>query len=233
MIKIFRNPKDKTIKNFISNKFHEFNDFSCNKKCTSEKTAKIRNIVESVYQNHHEEIKESIRNFENCWKDVESSFVRVLSNILGIKKTDLRRRFICFVGINPICPRNIEYGTFSVPFYIKCSVLKKIVAHELTHFLYFMKIMQIEQQHINTKNFDKNSFEWLMSEIIAPVVLNDEKIRGIIGNTLIYSYACSKDMSEKIYNLYKTVKDKGGNFEEFYLLAKEFVLIEKNKEVVQ
>ncbi|MGC9218309.1 MAG: hypothetical protein ACP5G8_02755 [Athalassotoga sp.] len=231
IIKIFENPEDKTIK-FISDKFHEFNGLSCDKN-KSEKIAKIKDIVDSIYQNYHEELEESIRNFEGCWKEVEPQFIRTLSNVFGLEKSDLKRNFVCFVGINPICPRNIKYGTFSVPFYIKCSTLKKVVAHELTHFLYFMKISQIEHQNINTKNFDKSSFEWLMSEIIAPIVLNDVRIHEIIGKTPIYSYVCSKDMSEQIYNLYNNIRKNKWDFERFYLLAKELVLKRESKEVIK
>ncbi len=219
--KIFKTLEGKTM-NFISRKFPEFNDLLQDKKHEPKFVTKVRNITEIIYQKHSEEIKKSIGKFEICWEVIESQFIETLSSIFEIKKTDLGREFTCFVGINPICPRSIKDGTFSVPFYVRCDTLKKLIAHEMVHFFYFTKIVKIDQ-HLNPGNFDKHSFEWLMSEIIAPVILSDIRIHKIVGNDTIYSYVCSKSMSETIHDLYKRIRNNEWSFEKFYLTTKEFV----------
>lgn len=80
-------------------------------------------------------------------------------------------------AVCPVSPRFLEKNTFFVPCFPK-SIILPICAHELTHFLYFKKIIDKIGERINT---EYPSVDWLISEIIAQHVVNNEKIQKIVN----------------------------------------------------
>jgi len=79
---------------------------------------------------------------------------------------------------SPIFPRYIDSNSFLVPYYWPMNWILKNCAHELTHLLYFKKLSDLLEHKIDTE-FPSN--DWLLSEIVAPIVVNDQKIQAIVN----------------------------------------------------
>ena len=55
----------------------------------------------------------------------------------------------------------------------------RIISHEILHFLYFKKWKEIFPNS-NERTFENPHLIWRLSEILAPVILNDPRIRKVI-----------------------------------------------------
>jgi hypothetical protein len=100
----------------------------------------------------------------------------IISDILKIewqKNTSV----IIIPSVCPIAARFIENNTFLAPFFYYDKMFLHIAAHEMTHFLYFQYLKQSETNIIDTEFPSK---DWLISEIVAPIVVNNKKIQDII-----------------------------------------------------
>jgi hypothetical protein len=103
--------------------------------------------------------------------------------------------------------------------------------HEACHFLYFEKWKQLYPE-MDNKKFDEPHIEWHLSEILAPIILNDARIQKLLKNKAIFYKEHKrikidgKTAPKYFGDLYKkTTKDK--NFEEF--LKEAYQAIKKNK----
>lgn len=55
----------------------------------------------------------------------------------------------------------------------------EVIMHECCHFLYFEKWKQLFP-NINSKKFESPYLEWHLSEILAPIILNDARIQKLL-----------------------------------------------------
>ena len=77
----------------------------------------------------------------------------------------------------PICPRFIESASFLVTYYFDEDSIIGICAHEMIHFLYFKKIIDLSlNERIDTECPSK---DWLLSEIFVQYISNSKEIRDI------------------------------------------------------
>ncbi len=219
---------DKKLKYFLFKKIRELQDPTWQKSLNTSKEEdsmlEIRKVVENLYDVYKDKIAKSISKFKIAWKNVESQFFEALYKILGID-ISLPNKLFCFVGINPICPKNVKYRSFSLPFYISEKVAIKIIAHEVAHFYYADKVMQIDSS-VKVEEFDHYSLAWLMSESIIPIILNESSITKIIGKISYKTYACDEKISQRLLRLYELLKHKEGSFPAFYKEAKALMLEE-------
>jgi len=104
----------------------------------------------------------------------------------------------------------------------------EVIMHECCHFLYFEK-WKMSYPKISHKKFESPYLEWHLSEIIAPIVLNDQRV-----NSLLRQKAFFYEEHEKIKINNKTAPEyftelynKNKNFEQF--LNKSYKIIKKIK----
>lgn len=84
-------------------------------------------------------------------------------------------------SLNPICPRFLDSWSFSIFYdYKRISYAIEVIMHESCHFLYFEKWKKLYPK-MNSKNFEHPHIEWHLSEIIAPIILNDPRIQRLLG----------------------------------------------------
>lgn len=146
------------------------------------------------------------------WETIHNPLMNAFKSIFNIS---INNAITVSIGLNIICPRNIEEKTFSVPFYFELDEIIRICAHEISHFFYFEKIKKIDPD-IQPEKYNSPHEAWILSEIIAPIILNDKRVRDIIGSSTKYSYVCSKELSEKFDEIYSQTS----HFREFYKLIK-------------
>lgn len=103
--------------------------------------------------------------------------------------------------------------------------------HEICHFLYFKKWLEIFPR-ISKKTFEHPYLEWHLSEILAPIILNDNRIQKLLKQKAVF-YAEHKKIKidEKTAPAYftdlydKIAKDN--NFEQFLKIS--YQTIKKNR----
>ena len=173
----------------------------------------IRKFLLKKYKENFNEIHKKIIYFQEKWEKINNKVLKAISDVIESRWGD-KKVIIAYVSVNSICPRNLKNYTFSV--YYKSNVKRflHVCVHELVHFLYFKKLIEIYPK-IDTKTFNEGK-RWKLSEILAPILMNNPKIVKIIGKSDIRSYACSKEISEKFWNLYQESLRKKESFEIFY-----------------
>lgn len=167
--------------------------------------------------------------YQQAWGKIEREFFIVLSEIIEIDWPKNRKIIKAMLSINPICPRFLNDWSFSIFYnYKKISHLKEVIMHECCHFLYFEKWKQLYPK-TNNKKFESPYLEWHLSEIIAPIILNDKRIQKLLKQKAVFYEEHKKIKIENktapqyFTELYKSKK----NFEEF--LKNSYKIIKKNK----
>ena len=184
---------------------------------------------------HKDELEKVKREFQKDWDKVGDKFLRILSSHFETDWPRNKKIIMAFISINPICPRFLDKWSFSVR-YKRPEYLKKIVCHEIIHFLYFKKWKEVFPK-ATRKSFDSPHIIWKLSEILAPIILNyHPEIQKIVK---IYSPGYKEFQDIKIGNkklipyfedLYKKHLKNNQSFEDFLRLAWEN--IEKHKDII-
>lgn len=140
----------------------------------------IRKYVKKIWNDKIDELENHRKIFQKEWNKINNKYMSALSEILEIEWPSNRRSITALISINSICPRILKTWTFSVwGFESDKRQMYEVVAHEVLHFLYFKKWKEVFP-HSKERTFDTPYLEWHLSEILAPVILNNPKIQRII-----------------------------------------------------
>lgn len=116
-------------------------------------------------------IEKSLKENEEIWRPIEKDYLQNLSTHFGTEYPKTRKVINAYVSIVPIYPRDIDKWCFNVS-YFRPEKVKEIACHEIQHFLYFKKWMEVFPK---TKLEERNHphLVWRLSELIDPVILNE------------------------------------------------------------
>lgn len=204
--------------------------FSC--KTEAEQVNFLRNYIIQFKKDNQELIEKSKTEYQKVWKEMEKDFFIILPEILKINWPQNRKVIKAMLSINPICPRFLNDWSFSIFYnYKKISYAMEVIMHECCHFLYFEKWKKVFPK-TNPKKFEAPYLEWHLSEILAPIILNDLRIKKLLGRKADFYEEHkkikigNKTVPEYFNDLYKKNNiDK--NFDEF--LKESYKAIKKNK----
>ena len=102
-------------------------------------------------------------------------------------------------AVCPIAPRFIEESHFLVPYFFSHDEIIRICAHEMTHFAYFAKL----QASVGKVDTESPSQDWLISEIVAPIVVNSDRLQSILHNKeSFFLSGVDNSVIQKLANLY-------------------------------
>ena len=107
----------------------------------------------------------------------------------------------------------------------------EVIMHETCHFLYFEKWKKLYPK-MDSRKFESPHIEWHLSEIIAPIVLNDSRVQRLLKQKAAFytEYKRIKidDKTAPRYftDLYKTTKKHG--FEKF--LEESYQAVKNHRE---
>ena len=182
-----------------------------------------------------ETIEKNKKRYKNGWRKIENDFLEILSEIMEIDWPKNRKTIKAMVSINPICPRFLNNWTFSIfCSYKKISNAMEVIMHDCCHFLYFEKWRKLYPK-MDCKKFESPYIEWHLSEILAPIILNDPKIQKILRKKAAF-YKEYQDLiihQKKVPKyfelLYKEYRNKKYTFGAF--LKKAYREIKKNEKV--
>jgi len=117
--------------------------------------------------------------FKQYWEKIEKQYLTILFEIIGIKWPQKRKIIVAMISINPICPRFLDSWSFSLFCNSKIEWAMEVIMHEICHFLYFEKWKELFPKS-RRRTWDRPYIEWHLSEIVAPIILNDKRIQKIL-----------------------------------------------------
>ncbi len=140
----------------------------------------IKKHIDQVIDSSVEEYKEEL---EKYWRKYEEDIFSALKDITGVSiDTDIT----CYLRNIHWYPRDIEKQEFALCAQDSLFNSMSTMIHEITHFYYFKKWAEV------FPDCPKDSYEaphpyWHLSELMAYVINNDIRVRGISFTTWIQS----------------------------------------------
>jgi hypothetical protein len=165
-----------------------------------------RNDAEAAINYTYKNLKDDLMSAAQ-FIDKNKSNLKKLAEIIANKleyKWDGIDAITIIPAVCPVCPRFIENNSFMVAYFYDQKVILRICAHEMVHFLYFKKLRDLlPNEKIDTEYPSK---DWLLSEIVAPLIVNLEEVQAIVNNEdelfLPDKNVVSKTQVKEIENLY-------------------------------
>jgi len=180
---------------------------------------RLKPFLIKVYLKNFDKICRSVIHFQKIWDKKNDRFMVAVSKVLEVKAPK-NMVISAFVSVNPSCPRSWKSWTFSLYYYFPDKRVVGVSSHEITHMFYFKKLMD-EFPRINKKKFDTPAREWKLSEVLAPIIMNDPRIVKVIGKTPLHTYVCSDEVLLKFDEVYKEHLNKKTSFIAFYKKARK------------
>ncbi len=187
-------------------------------------------IVEFNKENKNTIEKNKIR-YQTEWQKIEKDYLNTISEIIQISWPENRKTIKAMISINPICPRFLNNWSFSIFYnYPKLFHAMEVIMHETCHFLYFEKFKRMYPK-INQKKFESPHVEWHLSEIIAPIILNDLRVRKLLKEKAVFyqEHEKLKIKNKTVPKYFTDLYNKSKSFEEF--LNNSYKAIKENKAI--
>ncbi|TSC95539.1 MAG: Uncharacterized protein Athens101410_493 [Parcubacteria group bacterium Athens1014_10] len=200
-------------------------------KTEEEQVKFLRNYLIQFKKDNQELIEKNKVKYQTEWQKIEKDFFILLSEIMQIDWPKNRKIIKAMISVNPICPRFLNDWSFSIFYnYKKISHAMEVIIHECCHFLYFEKWKKMYPK-ISHKKFESPYLEWHLSEIIAPIILNDQRVNNSLKQKAFFYEEHEKiKINNKTAPEYFTeLYNKNKKFEQF--LNKSYKVIKKNKKL--
>lgn len=200
-------------------------------KTETEQIKFLRNYTIQFEKDNQKLIEKNKIKYQREWQKIEKDFFILISKIMQIDWPKNRKMIKSMISVNPICPRFLNDWSFSIFYnYKKTSHAMEVIMHESCHFLYFEKWKKLYPE-VSNKKFESPHIEWHLSEIIAPIILNDQRIKEILKQRAVFYEEHKKiKINNKTAPEYFTeLYNKSKNFEQF--LDKSYKAIKKNKKL--
>jgi hypothetical protein len=182
-------------------------------KSKKDKLKVIKDCIREVRKGMVDEIKLGLKNVKSDWQKIENDIFLTLFEI--IQTGWPKKEITALISINPIYPRFLDDWNFCVSQDNKYSNI--IISHEISHFLYFKKFKEVFPK-IKRDKYESPNKEWILSEIITPIILNDLRMRKILGGDKSGFYEEHKMLKLNGKSVIKIIED----------LYKEFVVDKKD-----
>jgi len=203
-------------------------------KTESEQVQFLREYIIKFRIENQKLIEKNKTLYQKEWQKVEKDFFTILSEIIQIDWPKNRKTIKAMVSLDPICPRFLKDWSFSIFYnYKKIPPAMEVIMHESCHFLYFEKWKQLYPK-MDSKKFESPYLEWHLSEILAPIILNNPRIQKLLKRKADFYIEHKrikigdKTVPKYFDDLYKN-SDIDKNFANF--LKESYRAAKKNKEL--
>ena len=172
------------------------------------------------------------KRFEKSWRRIEKDYLIELEKIFNTSWPLKRKQIKAMISLNPICPRFLNDWSFSLYFDYKIKDAIETAMHEICHFLYFEKWKKLFPES-KRKTFNHPYIEWHLSEVVAPIILNDKRIQKYLKQKAVFYNEHSKirinRVSAPVYfsKLYNSYLKDNKNFDDF--IKETYKIIKKHK----
>lgn len=201
-------------------------------KTETEQVKFLKDYIVKFRKENQKLIEKKEIKYQTEWQKIEKVFFIILSEIIQTDWPKNKKVIKAMISVNPICPRFLKDWSFSIFYnYKKVSHAMEVIMHESCHFLYFEKWKQLYPK-IDNKKFESPYLEWHLSEILAPIILNDSRIQKLLKRKADFytehqRIKIGNKTTPKYFNdLYNKIAKKN-NFSEF--LKESCQIIKKNR----
>lgn len=155
-------------------------------KIETEQVKFLKKYIIEFRKDNQKVIEKNKEKYQKEWRKIENEYFESLSEIIEIDWPKNRKVIKAMISIDPICPRFLNDWSFSIFYnYKKMTHAMEVIMHECCHFLYFEKWKEIYPK-TNVKKFESPYLEWHLSEIIAPIVLNDVRMQKLLKQKAVF-----------------------------------------------
>ncbi len=198
--------------------------------------AYILKYTRVVVKERKKELDELVIKYQKEWNVVNDAYLQILSEHLETKYPKTKKVITAYVSIVPICPRFLDEWAFNVSSK-KPEMVIPISMHEILHFLYFKKWMEVFPK-TKRKELDAPHLVWRLSEILDPIILNNNpKVQALLkhkhGHYSEFQNAKigKKPLVKHFEDLYKKHLKGKQSFEGFLKICWDEAL--KHREVIE
>ena len=149
-------------------------------------------------------VDNSIKIFSDKWSEISDKLNDVYSNAFDNDCNNILNDMVANVGLNPICPRDIQNHSFDIYHYFDSQYAITTALHEITHFVWFY----FWQKHFqdNSTEYDFPNIKWLLSEIVVETIIRNSEINNLIKQPQYIAYSYFYDMTINGELLFDTMK---------------------------
>lgn len=200
----------------------------CNKKVITQKKF-ISEYIENYIKENRNQIESAKDNLQKHWILIEKKIGLELKKILN---TDWKyiNEITCNVGIFQVYPRDLNKLSTQIYYKSYIHYSAATILHEITHFIYFKKWKELFPKD-KPEMFESPHPFWHLSEIMAPIINNEESIRRILPDAVVDTYSeyqkpFDEDMSIYGYFVQKYLEFKKDDksIEDFLKFARKEIL---------
>lgn len=192
----------------------------------------LKKYILNFRKTHKNKIKNNEKRYKRAWQKNEEDYLRLFEQILNTKWPQKKIKMTALMSIDPICPRFLDDWSFSLYFDREMRDAVEIIMHECCHFLYFKKWQEIFSK-AKRETFECPHLEWQLSEIVAPIILNDRRVQKYLGKQAVFYEEYWKlkinnsSLPKYFTKLYNSYIKNNKNFDEF--IKEAYKIIKKNK----
>lgn len=138
-------------------------------------------------------VDNSIKIFSDKWSEISDKLNDVYSNAFDNDCNNILNDMVANVGLNPICPRDIQNHSFDIYHYFDSQYAITTALHEITHFVWFYFWKKHFQD--NSTEYDFPNIKWLLSEIVVETIIRNSEINNLIKQPQYIAYSYFYDMT--------------------------------------
>lgn len=177
----------------------------------------IDQYFDRYYLEHEQEILDKTKTVEQAWHEKEGEYFSVTENLFGEHRFP-EGEYIAYPSIINCNPRFLDNKTFQFFYQRTVENIIYIIAHELTHFIFFDFVEKKLGREFAKLSEDS---QWDLSEIFNIVVLRSDPYSNIIQRELVQPYPDHEKYMRKFEQVFK---DSSG-IEEF--IKKGIIILNK------
>lgn len=166
--------------------------------------------------------------YQENWKKIEKNVFVEMEKIIGTK-FPINKKILAYISINPICPRFLNEWSFAMYHKLNIKKSKEVIMHECLHFLYFKKWKEMFPK-AKEETFDSSHIIWHLSELVAPIILNDPRMQKFLKSKAGFYEEHEKVLinGKSASELFSEIYKKSDNFEDFAKNAYKEIKKHKN-----
>lgn len=138
----------------------------------------LNKIVTSLYESKSRELENQKDIAQQNWNKIEGEIIQEFTKILH-KDWNLET-IPGGISLLPFSTRELKEKRFDVYYKKDIKGILKTTTHELFHFIYFDKWLDIFP-NTTIEEMDYPNPAWALSEVVLPIMLNNSKIKDILG----------------------------------------------------
>ncbi|MBZ1356484.1 MAG: hypothetical protein KY054_01775 [Candidatus Nealsonbacteria bacterium] len=159
----------------------------------SERNKIISEYTKHIHKMNEKEILKGVEETKKRWLKIECKFYSLVDKIF-LGHDWPKGKYIGYVSIYLMFPRNIKEKTFYFPYSNNKWNPISTIAHEMLHFIFFDYINSKYKIKENDEFRDKNpKYVWQVSETFNTVIENWQPYKNIVGSKDVKPYpGCEK-----------------------------------------